>query len=259
MSLGGSVERYCSSEDDQTINGVVYTAAPILRNAIKLSDLENNAIEVQVPSSTPFVRSYIANVPGQEAQVTISRIQRPDSVTQEVVTLFQGYVASLQFLEKGQTAKILVNPLRKRAARMAPRCKFSGTCNNVLGDEHCKVNLTSSQYRAAAVEITAINGNEITVAGVNLFGDGFFDGGHVSDLASTEGRMVISHTGNTLQITLPFPPDVVTVGTLVNVTAGCGHTVADCQDKFNNLINYGGFAFVPDRNPFDGSIEPRNC
>ena len=257
--LGGSITRVASGEDDITVDGVTYTALPVMRDAIKLSDSETNALEVKVPSTMDFVRDYIGNVPGQEATLVVSRMQRPDTVTQEVVTLYQGYVSSVKFTDQGRVATLAVSPLRKRAARTGPRCKFSGQCNNTLGDDLCQVNLTQAIYRLASGQVTAVNGNVITVTGVAAYGDGFFTGGSVSDLPGTEGRMVISQTGDDLTLTLPFPTDVVTVGSNVEVTAGCGHTTTDCHDKFNNLSNFGGFPFVPDTNPFTNGIEPRNC
>ena len=259
FTLGGASTYVSSGEDDIVVDGVTYSALPVMRDAIKLSDTETNALEVKVPSTMDFVRQYIANVPGQEATLVVSRIQRPDTVAMEVVTLYQGYVSSVQFKDQGRIAMLAVSPLRKRAARTGPRCKFSGQCNNTLGDDLCQVELNQPQYRLAAGLVTDITGNVITVQQASGYVDGYFTGGMVSDLAGSEGRMIISHVGQELTLTLPFPTDKVTAGNYVQVTAGCGHTVTDCHDKFDNLANYGGFPFVPDTNPFSNGIEPRNC
>jgi len=42
----------------------------------------------------------------------------------------------------------------------------------------------------------------------------------------------------------PAPFDIVS-GVNVQLTAGCDKTLATCRDKFNNLINHGGFPFIP--------------
>jgi len=41
---------------------------------------------------------------------------------------------------------------------------------------------------------------------------------------------------------LPFAP---AEGDTFNVAFGCDHTQATCQSKFNNLINFRGFPYVP--------------
>ena len=48
-------------------------------------------------------------------------------------------------------------------------------------------------------------------------------------------------------------PDSV-VGQDVDVFAGCDHTVDTCDQKFDNVINYGGWPYVPSKNPFESGI-----
>ena len=45
------------------------------------------------------------------------------------------------------------------------------------------------------------------------------------------------------------------VGTEVEVFAGCDHTIATCKTQFDIVVNYGGFAFVPTRNPFESGLD----
>lgn len=44
-------------------------------------------------------------------------------------------------------------------------------------------------------------------------------------------------------------PDYIQSATLY---PGCKHTIDDCKNKFNNVANYGGFPWIPGKNPFDG-------
>ncbi|MBQ3675664.1 MAG: phage BR0599 family protein, partial [Campylobacter sp.] len=55
------------------------------------------------------------------------------------------------------------------------------------------------------------------------------------------------HKGD--KITLMFPLKSLSTADLVYVYAGCDKTIKMCRDKFNNSINYGGFPFVPSKNP----------
>ena len=56
----------------------------------------------------------------------------------------------------------------------------------------------------------------------------------------------------TLTLNLPFSD--LTVGDTVKAFAGCNHTTEVCDGKFANLLNYGGFPFIPQKNPMDGTI-----
>jgi hypothetical protein len=39
----------------------------------------------------------------------------------------------------------------------------------------------------------------------------------------------------------------------VKIYPGCDRTKETCNDKFSNILNYGGFAWIPAKSPFDGS------
>jgi len=39
----------------------------------------------------------------------------------------------------------------------------------------------------------------------------------------------------------------------VTLYPGCPRDRQTCNDRFNNLENYGGFDWIPSRNPFNGS------
>jgi hypothetical protein len=35
---------------------------------------------------------------------------------------------------------------------------------------------------------------------------------------------------------------------------GCSHMMDDCLVKYDNIVNFQGFPWIPNRNPFEGSI-----
>lgn len=83
-----------------------------------------------------------------------------------------------------------------------------------------------------------------------LYGDYFSNGiiTMTSGAANNLQSQVRTMTGNTMQMVLPFGRDVA-VGDTFNVTAGCWKNVGICQNKFNNIANFGGFPdLIPQRN-----------
>lgn len=58
---------------------------------------------------------------------------------------------------------------------------------------------------------------------------------------------------DTVSVHIPFR--VATVGSSINVYAGCPHSIDFCNRKFLNAVNFGGFPQVPTNNPFQIDLE----
>jgi len=43
------------------------------------------------------------------------------------------------------------------------------------------------------------------------------------------------------------------VGDQVRAYPGCDHSLITCANKFGNSLNFGGFPFMPEKNPMDGT------
>ena len=127
--------------------------------------------------------------------------------------------------------------------------RYQRQCPYVLYDaETCR---TSRDPGKVETTVASMSGSTMNIVSNGGRADGHFSGGYVS-WASPQGhveeRMVLSHTGTALQLTFPFSEDPT--GDAVVVYAGCKHTTTDCSTKFNNLINYGGMPYIPEKHPF---------
>lgn len=256
--LGSETFEYTSAEDDITVASVLYSAEPIKRSKISQSPEDRDRIvSFEVSGDNKFATRFIGIIPGKRARVTVQRLQRPDFPGPEVVTLYDGFVASVKFSNDGYTATIASQSIAAAASRPIPRFTYQGMCNHVLYDDGCKVDDTDSAFRLTGNVLTSVN-NTITVSGVDGEADGFYDSGFVEE-ANGDVRLILEHTGTSLLLLLPFPFSVL--GTQVTVLAGCDHTIAICGSKFftpevptSNVINYGGFAFIPTKNIFQTGI-----
>ena len=65
-----------------------------------------------------------------------------------------------------------------------------------------------------------------------------------------ERRAIRSQTGAVVTIGFPIPG--LTASASVNLYPGCDHSLATCDGKFANRLNYGGQHYYPDKNPFNG-------
>lgn len=247
--LGAEAYLWTSNPTAVTYNSVTYEPLEIEREALMFSpDERAEALKITVPAATPLVRKYINSVPGQKATLTIRRVHRNDGAN-EVIQLFKGVAKTVAFTLDGLEAEIAVLPISSELADAIPRFVYSGTCNHVLYDQACMVNQSSFRHQA---EVTGVSGDTLTIQNLNTKGDGWATAGFVA-LPGGDYRLVIAHTGDTVRLLLPFP--VSPLGSTVEVFAGCGHDIDTCSSKFNNVINFGGFAWVPTKNPFTTGLD----
>lgn len=256
---GGVVFDFTSAEDEVIVDGVTYEPETISRGRIAQSPTDrNNTLQVTVPSSNAFVSRFKASVPASRASVTIKRVQRGDFPGPESITIYEGFVASVAFENELSEAVIACKPVESASSRAIPRFSYQSLCNNVLFDDNCKVDDTDSRWRLTAV-VSAQSGATITVPGAGAFGADWWVGGFVEIDGGDDLRLVVAQSGNDLTLLLPFPASAV--GRTVTAFAGCDHTIETCDTKFDtpedtdsNVINYGGFAFVPTRNPYQTGL-----
>lgn len=252
ITSGPSTYRYTNAEDDITVGGDVYAAHPIARTATQQGSEPSRAtLTLTVPGTNPFAARHHASPPGQTATVTIWGLQRdetPSFATRAL--LYKGTVQSLEFSADGAVAEIACRSAQGLLSKTVPRRTCMGSCNNFLYDSRCKVDPALFSFTGV---VTAVNGNVITVTGANSKPDGYWTG-YAKPAAESDPRIVLRHVGNDLTLLMPFENPVL--GVDVQVFAGCDHKLnGDCANKFDNVIEFGGFAFVPLRNPFESGLE----
>lgn len=252
ITIGSSIVRYTSAEDDVVEAADTFTATNIQRSKLQGGgpDSRDESITLTLPGDNSVVKQYINSVPGIKADVLIERMQR-DDVTEETIIIFQGRITSVAFEENGRIAKVEVKPRVSAQSRPVPRFTYQGLCNHVLYDSACQVDDTDSNYRLSSAMVTAESGNTITVTGADLQPDGWYTGGYVE--GNNDFRLIINHVGTLLTLHLPFASSAL--DTSVNVFAGCAHTIAVCNSKFSNVTNFGGFAYVPTKNIFQTGLD----
>jgi uncharacterized phage protein (TIGR02218 family) len=257
---GGLTFEYTSAEDSLTVASITYDPEVIKRGRIAQSPRDRNStLEIRVPITNSFAKRYRASVPGSRASITIQRVQRPDFPTPGVITIFTGFVGSVAYENEMKEAVIACKPIESASSRPVPRFSYQSLCNHILFDNGCKVDDTDSRFRLTDI-VSAQSGATITVPGAGAFGADWWVGGFVEIDGGDDARLIVGQSGNDLQLLLPFPQSAV--GRSVTVFAGCDHTITTCDTKFDtpedtlsNVINYGGFAFVPTRNPYQTGLQ----
>ena len=249
--MGSATYRYTSTEDLVTIGSDDYTPETIARSQLELgADAANRTLILTVSAQNVIARQYINVIPGERGLVSIYRYQRDEAPAYSTtVLLFKGIIQSVRFLDDGTTAEIAVRSIEAALNRTIPRFSYMGMCNHFLFDAGCKADPSLFNFIGP---VASISGSTITVTGAGASGFDFV-GGHVRPVGAQDFRMILSQAGNVLTLLLPFSASVV--GGNVQIYAGCDHVVgSDCANVFNNVVNFGGFGFVPNVNVFQTGI-----
>jgi uncharacterized phage protein (TIGR02218 family) len=137
---------------------------------------------------------------------------------------------------------------------------YSRTCRWNLGDTDCTISLTSWTRTATVASIIDEATFTTGAPSGGAVNDGFFNDGAVSWtnsnniglLSIVKRYTVLAHRW---ELTVP-PPTPILVGNTFSAVTGCnklsgvdidGKTVplGHCKNKFNNLVNFGGYPFMP--------------
>jgi hypothetical protein len=254
FTIGGSVYRRTSTEGGVTIGVEDFDPVALERGKLE-DDLERHDTEFEIvmPASDPLCQLFLNVPPGQSVAVLVRRYHVTDTPTPEVRTIFDGELQTVSYRKGVKEAVLVCLPKLAAGNHTVPAFTFQGPCNHVHYDEDtCKVDPTDPAFRASSYSVSAQVGRVLTVPGLSVdFAAGWFIGGLVEATGAGDFRMVLDQVGDDLYLLLPF----VTQPTLVTVLAGCAHdTSADGCPKFANGENYGGFPFVPKKNPYETGL-----
>lgn len=254
FTIGATSYFYTSAEDVVTVGAQAYEPVAISRgNTSDGFEQRDYEFEVELPTSDPVAQLVVGQVPSVRIRLIVKRFHRNDTPTPEVRYVFDGYVHSHSFKNNLEITSIFAKSILSGTGIETPRRTCAGSCGHFLYEVGtCNVDSTLAIYRAANYPVSAQVGSVITVTGLSgAYTDGWFTGGYVEVVGSTDLRFVLDHVGDDLTLLIPF---LVTPSN-VNVFAGCDHSIGGthgCGPKFDNVPNFGGFAFVPKKNPHEG-------
>tara|TARA_R110000851_G_scaffold268071_2_gene420700 strand:+ start:31076 stop:31912 length:837 start_codon:yes stop_codon:yes gene_type:complete len=256
FTLGAQTFRYTSSEDTILLGATTYTPKPIRRGKIEDGPQKRNVdFQAILPTSDPLAQEFLGVLPGVRVPLTVSRYHRGDTGGggPEVVTIFTGFVLSANFAKKGKECRLTARHALANLGRIIPSRSFASACGHILyNPATCKADDTSPANRISVDPVVSQVGNLMTVTSIvsGGFADGQFNSGFVEAAGSADFRLILAQTGNVLTLLQPF----TTAPATVNIFRGCGHTIEACKNDHDNVLNYGGFAFVPSRNPYSSGV-----
>lgn len=243
FAIGAQRWTYSSGQTAVVYQSETYSPATIKRSGIEQGNEINRAgIEIMLPRDNPLASLFIASPPEGVVSVTIYRQHASDSAL-ETIVLWKGRVGGARLA--GSELGLKCEPVATSLKRTGLRARYQLICRHALYSAGCGA--LKDSFRVDGT-VAAVSGATVQVAVAASKPDGYFVGGM---LESNDGaRMIVGHAG--VNITLVAPMPSLSAGMAVRLYAGCDHSTAICLDRFDNLVNYGGFPFIPVKNPFTG-------
>lgn len=238
---------YISGADQIVRLGQTYKPSPIKRDRVKQStDIFKNSMKLTFPRDDEFASQFLGFAPEEITTVTILRGHWGDPDNQYIV-YWKGRVLSAKATDS--QIELECEPVYTSIRRPGLRAKFEYGCRHVLYARGCGVN--RELYKHENLVLTLTGGLNVEVAGVaGVYADGWLTGG-ILVAPDNSSRFIVAHSAGV--VTLSRPLASLTTGQVVKLYPGCDHLRTTCDTKFNNLDNFGGFPWIPSRNPFDGS------
>lgn len=238
----GSVLRFTDHDSAITADALVFDSSALAFSAIEFSEgLEPSNFEV-----TGIFDDAGINIAGyltgkySMAKVEIGFADWADPL-EPILLLLVGTIGEFKRDRLGFTCQIvgisrLIN--RSNAEATTPMCRAR------LGDARCKVPMA---LRTISTTITAVASQReftvLAVSAINYLQYGiceFTSGPNIGRKIEIKAQL----TGTGIELYLPMP-FAVSVGDVVNLTAGCNLLLSTCHDQYNNVVNFRGEPYLP--------------
>lgn len=240
---GDEVVTYNAGDGDED-----YIPTSIGRSEVESkNELSRANLDIQVPLTNPAGIRWLQDNGELLVGLTIFERDRVGAVT----VVWKGrLVATVPGMD---SITLKFESIFTSLRRPGLRARYQRSCRHALYGRGC--NLDPETF-AVAGAMTALADTVATVTEAAAQPNGYYVGGM---LRSPDGVLsyIIGHSGAnlTLQRVSYSLAQAAAEGFPVAVTIypGCSHDRATCNAKFDNLLNYGGFDFIPQKNPMGGS------
>jgi uncharacterized phage protein (TIGR02218 family) len=248
FTLKSGVTSYYSGIDaDVVYNGITYTASDLILERTKVKTtlgVEVDTLTIDAygkDSSSPFFAQCAAGV-YDSATLKLDRafLSGIGGTVVGAVNVFAGQVATIRVSRI--KCEMQVKSWTYLLDVMMPRNQYQPTCQHTLYGTGCNVN--KSSYTAIGNIVNIVGNNYYTN---NQYPDHYYELGYMTFTSGANtgiSRTIKQQQGNAFTFTAPFPQPVA-VGDNFTIYAGCDKTQPTCQNKFNNLLNFKGFPFIP--------------
>lgn len=231
-----------------------YTSSYIEREEISLK-VDSDLLKIKVDCNLePFSRinDFILN---KKLEIEV--------IDTEKGIKFKGYAVNYEIDVVKKYFTIHFNNLTNLLQVNCPTRTFSRSCPFSLYDNKCSLNkenffktitfrpfynvnfLNDIDETRKKIYTTSLDTSEISVYSHGIID--FNNGEQSIHILSNDE----DDDGHYIELLFPIALDLENIK-LTKIYKGCNKNTADCENKFNNLINFGGFPYIPSQNLTQG-------
>jgi hypothetical protein len=250
-----------SYDEDVVFGGITFTSTPIDHGeASAVPVTQSREMTVILPVNHALCTTLRTDgIMPRGVELTISTFHNTGGAP-TLRQVWRGEIASIESDDYSSQLRIPASTDDRLAVKL-PVVTAQRQCPHMLYDAGCAVSRVffspplspggSAAFGDIGVlaTVTSVSGTAISINFVNGKPDGWFKDGEIV-APDGERRSILSQTGTALVIDYPFrAASLVANVSIVQVWAGCDHTVEDCDQKFGNMDNFGGAPDFPETNP----------
>ena len=252
VMVTGLTMNFTNTDRDVTFAGVTFQANAVLIDGLKYKcavglEVDKQQITIaawpnQTINGAPVLRA-IAGGAFDGAHLKRYRVFIDPSLPggADGVLVFKGRVSTVDSVGRTQAKITIASDLAVLEYDM-PHNLFGATCSHVLYDQGCGVNralfaFAGNVFPGSTQSVINWPGAQAGMAQGALDMQSGLNAGIQTTMRSINPGVSIG-----LLYPLPSPP---AVGDSFVAYFGCDHTIGTCQGKFNNVIHFRGFPFVP--------------
>lgn len=216
-------------------------------------ELSKDPLQISLPRDDEFALLFLGGVPEQVTTLTVFKGHQGD-VSEEFVVYWKGRVVASD-LRDDQLVLECEN-IFSSIKRPGLRARYQKNCRHALYSRGCNLNDYDFATIATATDVV---GKVVIVPDADSSDspDGYFTGG-VLEMGNGDKCYITKHEGQEitlLTLSSSLAEEIDESGSSnITLYPGCDHSRSTCQTKFDNLNNFGGFPWIPGKNPFGNDV-----
>lgn len=248
---GYNTQYFTSADSDLVRSGQIYTAIPGLsreQRILSADSRQEQSVTLSMPIDVEFARLFQQNPPATVPDILISRGIRSDTsnIISSVVDILHGTISS--FGQRGRVATFELSLSINDINQIGPRGIYSGNCRHRLYGEGCGLDI-SDFITAGTIQSLDLENKRITVQSAE---DTTGFAGGVFRIDENSEAILITRQVSKAAVGANFDYVVelnaltkniidLAVNDPVQIILGCDFRIETCNEKFNNVANFGGF------------------
>ena len=239
-------------------NPKTYNAIAISRSEVKTNiDTHIDSVMVRLDNINRAMTDYITTYRFRGRNMIIWRIyENYLTDSDDYLTIFDGSMDKPAIAEGSM--EIVVKSRLGTLAKKVPRRMYQVHCNWEFGGSECTIKKLRVVAMIVDATVTAGSGNNVIViegASYEILDVDYYKFGSVIFTAgdnNKETRSITYSKGslanygvNGVELGLSYSLTYDPGGDTATIQQGCDKTPTTCKNKYDNLVNYGGFTTVP--------------